>query len=1369
MASAFVEEGAEIETSLQLRGLPCPSHHHNDFFIRIPNHLVLFFTYSPLRDCMDCRYDSERGRPSCCDDGGSIISSEAHSPSARAPKRANSASTTASNANVAAAAAGVFVLSKSGPSWVSDRQFSMNTNGNGHHAADRPGSRSSIASSNAWAAVPTPSPRYVGGGGRRTPGRPSEDNMTRPSMDSMRSVSVSSWSVLPDEKRKSQLRSSRMVIDSPNASPAPGLLVNLHGSDVPNEEGTRSGSGGGKQSNSGSSGKSNGGELHHGQVYRNDEEPRMETPRFFAQRFYDIPDSAPATKESSPVEEHPRRRRLVDVPEPEAEAEVPAPVISTRPSWEAEKEFWTPTRSPSAAAMMLRPSPSSIDSSLLMPPADIALDDATNSNNVWASRGPTIHSRPLVLPQVATLAASKRQSRSRAASFMEMQHIQHEGGTVSQSAGPLHAQYNAGPSPVTQRLARVRSHSTIQQERWSRCDLTSCGGSVSAHSDGEAGDADVEESEGRPSMSQGHHSRDHSVSAASSDAYDGAVVSAPAQLIQVAKKSIARTDAILLVGRGAKRYVEAGVQVIPQGALACPRVSVTAATPSTRSKDTPLATRRAKPVLTIDTAMKKGSVESAKTAPLLHVPTDSKVNGSHSATLPPTPVTLQCPKCQHQFDWVANKDASSARSAKSLAQARVEARSAMRSTSVGQLEELAAALPSRPESRARSAASSPTNHRSTRSADGPHGAGAGSFTAKEEPSRAATPLEGLDYHGVPTTGPKIIGSLKSRFDPSFQRNVSTPDQHHYPERSASRSSLTDSFIKLRHRDSVSCLPLSNKTESSLTLADSRPTSSSGSSITSRFPPVSLNQRRHTRASSKSSQTAAETTSISSSNRGALAAPPTVQHNIPTPDAKPVNEVCPWEDEPHPTALPTAFPTSAPVAAPEKQSGQEQEQEQDEWDAALDMPSQTPRTPSKSKALKLLGIPDGAANELPPPLPATASPHRKRSRRRGSSGLEARLSISAPFGVTHSPSPLSRPPTSSSPAPSHNLAGIGSAATRNASRLNTGMSSTSSVAATTGSTTPSGSSVDTSQSQGREDTSYEPRPYGLAGPAALVPPSLLPPPQPQQPGASSGLGKLRNAWKRGGAIGGRTSSTASQPGALLAGAAAVWSGETPGDRKDSKELGSIPSFPLPPSPQPQSSPGQSSSGASMQTATPAAPGGRSSLALPAAQLQQPMFRLPSLDLVSPAEQDDFASMAAAAASFSSMPPPPPFSEAVAEGGRSPASAISASSPASNSSGATATLMQRESPVKLANTTTTSSAYLTPNKASTSHHDGGAPQRAQQQLRERDKALNVLRRRREAETYSNSNSNNNNNGRQGSSQTQRERERGSMDWNPRVDYL
>ncbi|PWN26802.1 hypothetical protein BDZ90DRAFT_232904 [Jaminaea rosea] len=999
---------------------------------------------------------------------------------------------------------------------------------------------------------------------------------SRPSNDSMRSNT--SWPLLPDGRRKSQLRTGRMVIDSPTSIAVVGGAVTPE--EAPRNLSTVTGG----PHRLPSAGGNSEGSCGHSDPQRS-AGSRAETPRFFAQRFYDIPSTATTPKETDVRRS---RRRLVDLPETKCVGDS-APIRHasepSRPSTDSfasrdEEDFWTPSRSPSAAAMVRSGPTPDRSSAYLMPPIDLHNDPlpTTDKTHAWQSRSPVIHSRPLVLPQVATLAAFERQARPRAPSLKQVYCRDDDPQDEIHSASAEQAHFGTAAALA----ARCRSHSTGEDARWSidsyRSDMACLGDSGSENGD------------------DGHyyeHEQDSHSCGASCDSHspvsDAETPSTPVQLVQVAKKSIARTDAILLVGRGAKHYVEAGVQAVPQiGLASCvPGMEFS-------HHEASLNIRRSRPQLTIDTVMCNFTV--AKTASLPPALADSKPDVS--ATLPSIPAVVQCPNCQHCFDWVGGKgdaadreehsiqpSVSPAVTAKSLARARVEARSAMRSSSLGRVEELEskaskASLRAEARTQAATPASLSCKYRNIRSADGPQGTPSkeGSFTPANDLQRSATPqVAGRDYPAVDIFQGRITpaGSMKSRFDPSSQRSVATPDlqQHHLGERPSSRTSFTDSITsKLRHhRDSFSCLPLPvhNNPNSSVFTPDSRSGSSVGSlsGMVSKLPSTTALplRRKHTQTSGKSNETT-ETTPASFAH-----------HALPEPVAQPLNEVCPWEDEEQPQQGAIASCSNS-VAAVRGQSAQWKIDGADLEDDA-DLSTMAPRTPSKSKALKVLGIPDPAASAISLSAVSSCSASRSLSKRSdsrsGSSGHSAgsrlarrvsvKTSISSSFEATHI-SGYSRSP---------NLAGVGATASSPAqpqsstahyvlasaaippplasvfvgsrsrpsrvrrqpstqdvgSQVKTGTSNTSSAVATTGSTATSNSGCFPTQRGGSYDYPTQVV-AAIQQQAAALPSPPLPPPSSssalavplQEPSSnsatpvtpSSGLRKLRHAFKRGAA-------------------------------------------------------------------------------------------------------------------------------------------------------------------------------------------------------------------------------------------------------------
>lgn len=579
---------------------------------------------------------------------------------------------------------GVFVVSKKGPSWLSERQFSM--------LGDRPGSQTSIRQSVhplrlSHAATYDKNPSRLD----CVPGEEELSGRNSGSSDAHSVNSAHSWPVLPNESRRKELRNSKMIMMAP-ASPSISISV------LPSPQ-LRSQS----------------------QQIQPQESPSRSSASvggtFFMQRFYDPyadDEDGSQTPSHLPVEtpkeelsqEYVYRRRSVRShpfiqafqsahPANSSDDEAGTAQVNSdsdgmnrsrlshlytsigldEMNTEAEeREYWSDSRSSNrSGSSMMEATPIMHDDGVrrhILQNDLLKTRHPSESNNVPrnnprldAKRSAATRARPLMLPQMATLTAStmhrRRSGQLHFASRRSSVRIeQSEGSSVL--AVPVRNAHSNTTFPPIQGMTRVRS---------SQAQRGGCSDS-----------ADDDES-----------SSDSSCSSQTQAAIG--LSAATVAEVKVAKKAITRTDAMLLLNTKLpgwfsmpttpiRQFKEAGSQTM--GEEMTVQHDIGAIT---------LGSRRARPQLTIITensqqhksaARHRGQSRTAES--LLSLRGSDKSPSSLAST------SACCPQCGHNFHVMRGSECGwsqspgpldrstppAPHSARQLAHARIQARALQR-------------------------------------------------------------------------------------------------------------------------------------------------------------------------------------------------------------------------------------------------------------------------------------------------------------------------------------------------------------------------------------------------------------------------------------------------------------------------------------------------------------------------------------------------------------------------------------------------------------------------------------------------------------------------------------------------------------------
>lgn len=556
---------------------------------------------------------------------------------------------------------GVFVVSRKGPSWLSERQFNK--------LGDKLGSRKS------WRMGPQMGARH------ERPHSPlcslqQDDERANAevkaryseSSDGQSTSSAQNWHILPNENRKRELRGSKMFLMDRNST-SPSISIAVVPSAQLSESETAS------FSRPGSS--------------------------FFLQRFYDPcvddeEDEEQATERphaqiaQTPKEElshervyqrQPARRRsffqAFEVERPAESVDIDANdgdavgcnsnhssllTSSLREATESDlledERHW---RSPSqasngSATSTASPNVMSSNDSVTRRAGwtsfDTCFRDSLNSTTFRIERKASFsnHARPLVLPQVTTVAASLRPHNKPVGSFASPRRAKfHLADRGALSPGRFSEPLNAHAVSSHSTLSRVKSQQAAQ-DRWSD-----------------------------RSCSEGECESENPVSA---------LVAVTAAEVKLVKKTISRTDALLIVGKKSSATFVSPVS--PARQLACIGTQTDKELTNRGNVSVSLTSRRARPHLTIITS----NAETATIPEVRKATSDVLDQGlladesspkarSHKASLIPA----CCPECGHTFNQVIDQEKYTLlnlssppppHSARQLAEARIEARTALR-------------------------------------------------------------------------------------------------------------------------------------------------------------------------------------------------------------------------------------------------------------------------------------------------------------------------------------------------------------------------------------------------------------------------------------------------------------------------------------------------------------------------------------------------------------------------------------------------------------------------------------------------------------------------------------------------------------------
>ncbi|CAO1618394.1 unnamed protein product [Parajaminaea phylloscopi] len=601
---------------------------------------------------------------------------------------------------------GVFVVSKKGPSWLSERQFNM-------LGTDRPGSQASLRHRPPPVAASAAVASAVAAAGRdlRTNDHEVTEDEGRSRMsessDAHSVSSARSWPVLPDESRRRELRNSRMIMmdhasqlfsDSfgpASASPSNSSFAALPASMVAEQD----------ESPQRLSATSN--RLHrkepsldrcfdgvpHGLAMRDGgahDTPKEELSqeKIFGRRLSRPHSFIQAFKEGNNWISFEDNESCAGGLPSDKQQNEPLPTFDPSSVGEEEcteideREYWSDSRSSNRSTSSLRRSgvlrshDTSADGVSFFDPSQErqphSVDLGTDGAPLWPDNRRTLmpRTRPLVLPQMATVAATTRQRRlsgqltgqltasSRRSSFR-----------LEPAANASSLSINIRSSavipvvPPAQTLTRVRSQQA-KHDRWSKSS-----GSDDFSSDGGSFDDDDEEEE----------EENANLPAATARVVE----------VKVAKKAITRADALLLLntrpllGNGSipptpsRQFKDAGVQTTTEESVLENGLAT-------------LGSRRARPQLSIITgrAQQENVTESLNPSPK-----ERSLASEKASLAPPLPSSaVSCPECGDTFDQAHTPNPRVPRrhfggnlatppaphSARALAQARIQARATQR-------------------------------------------------------------------------------------------------------------------------------------------------------------------------------------------------------------------------------------------------------------------------------------------------------------------------------------------------------------------------------------------------------------------------------------------------------------------------------------------------------------------------------------------------------------------------------------------------------------------------------------------------------------------------------------------------------------------